>query len=353
MVRKRKTLPKDFKDLLLSASLEELQAVFEKSEIDARGGYSKDTAIGFWDCPDALIVWLVEQGLDVDAANSYGRTPLYERASLGRVEQIPLLLSLGANIEAANTYGEGPLHAAVGGQKVDATRVLLDHGASTAVLDSSGRSIVMHGLARTRNASIAAMGEVAAMLLERGEEVTLEAQQEVERIGTDFEFHRSSFNPDYLDETEAGLARLYRLFDVAPVARHVAHDGVSPIIVPEGTWQQQHEALWDLLVPSSGAAQTVQGESIRVTGRLANEILGNGGVNWDRDFRRMLRSLNGYISQGNALSGGAQTEFAAIVSSLGPGVGDAEQLHRLSELAVEWVMNNPTPIPLAPLSYKR
>lgn len=52
---KRKTLPKDFDQMLKSASLDELKAVFGKCLIDARGGYAKRTAIGFPECPDALI----------------------------------------------------------------------------------------------------------------------------------------------------------------------------------------------------------------------------------------------------------------------------------------------------------
>ena len=34
-------------------------------------------------------------------------------------------------------------------------------------------------------------------------------------------------------EATAGLDRLYRIFDVSPVAARVVHDGVSPIVVKE------------------------------------------------------------------------------------------------------------------------
>ncbi|AQA23836.1 putative ankyrin repeat-containing protein [Rhodococcus sp. MTM3W5.2] len=92
---RRKTLPKEFDAMLKTASLDELKAVFDRTMLDARGGSSKQTAIGFVECPDELIIWLVEQGLDVDASDLYEDTPLWTRASRGRAVQIPLLLSLG------------------------------------------------------------------------------------------------------------------------------------------------------------------------------------------------------------------------------------------------------------------
>jgi len=53
-----------------------------------------------------------------------------------------------------------------------------------------------------------------------------------------------------------------------------------PIVVPGGSRQERHKALWELLVPSSGAGATVQCEAIRVTGRISDEMFRNGGANW-------------------------------------------------------------------------
>ena len=71
-----------------------------------------------------------------------------------------------------------------------------------------------------------------------------------------------------MTETEAGLERLYALFDVKPAPKRKVHDGVSPIIVEDGPWQKQYDELWEMLIPSSGPAKTVQGEVIRITGRV-------------------------------------------------------------------------------------
>ena len=353
MVRKRTTLPKDFETLLPTAPLDELLAVFDRCELDARHGHDKATALGMVDCPDELVVWLVRQGLDVDSRDLYGRTPLARRASRGRAEQIALLLSLGADIDAPDTSGQTPLHAAVRSHRVATTLALLEHDASISGTDRNGRTLLMQGLFLTRNADIPAMATIAELLMQRGEHSSSETRAEVERIGRDFEFHRDAFAPDRLEETDSALDTLYELFGVTPVGRLVRHDETSPIMVPEGRWQEQHGALWDALVPSSGAAPTVQGEVIRITGRLSDEILRNGRANWDRDFGSMLDALPGYFARANPVNGELFDESRSIAKRLRSGVDDQALLRRLTELAVQWVGENPAPLRLEAVGYGR
>lgn len=350
---KRKTLPKEFDAILETASLDDLKAVFDRTLLDARGGSSKQTALGFVECPDELIVWLVEQGLDADATDLYEGTPLWTRASRGRAKQIPLLLSLGADIQRPNRYGESPLHAATGGQRPDATGVLLEHGADARALNGRGETPMLSGLRRTQNFFIPGMARAAKLLLDAGDPVTEEMRAAVTRIGTEFEFHRDNFNLDFLDETDAGLAELYRLFGVAPVAGRRRHDGVSPIAVPAGAWQGQHQALRELLVPSNGPAATVQGEVVRLTGRIAREILDDGSPNWGRDFRNMLAALPEHYASGTPLPAGELQEAQSLSRALKSGDEDDAQMYRLSELAVAWVSLNPISVPLGKVNYGR
>lgn len=353
MARKRKTLPKDFQEMLTSAPLEELKAVFGKCEIDARGGYAKGTAIGFPECPDELVVWLSEQGLAVDTPDSDGRTPLHTRASRGLPKQIPLLLSLGADIEAVDKSGNTPLLAAVGRLRAEPARVLIEHGASTEVLDRRGESLLMRALIATQNIDLPECVEISKLLLERGASVTAETRRHVERIGRDFEFHRGNFNSDLFRKTDAALSELYRIFEVEPVARRSTHDGVSPIVVPDGTWRERHKALWELLVPSSGAGATVQCEAIRVTGRIADEMFRNGGANWDRAYRAMADAFPGFLAQGEALGEEELQEAKEIAKQVRTGRGADGHLDRLRELAVAWVARNPAPIALEAVDYSR
>ncbi|MDR3299445.1 MAG: ankyrin repeat domain-containing protein [Candidatus Accumulibacter sp.] len=351
-IKKKKALPKNFKELIEAGDISALKAVFDVCELDARGGYLKSTALSFFKIPDELTRWLVEQGADVNAVNQYQETALHEQAAswCGNVE---LLLELGAAIEAPDYQNETPLHHAAGSYQLKAVRALAAHGANVNAGDDTGRTPLAKALAHCQNTNIAHMAEIAAFLLDAGATITPEMLADVKRIGEQFEFHRANFNQDELTETDAGLARLYALFHVASVPKRQMHDGVSPITVNTTKWQDQHAELWDLLVPSQGAAQTVQGEAIRVSGRISHEILDNGGANWDADFRKMLNALLRHLGSGTALDEVQLREAAELGARIRDGDGDDEELSRLSELAVRWVLANPKPMPVGSIDYRR
>lgn len=54
-------------------------------------------------------------------------------------------------------------------------------------------------------------------------------------------------------------------------------------------WKKEHERLWAALVPNEGQADTLQGELIRIAGKLTDEAYRNGNINWDSDCERMWR----------------------------------------------------------------
>jgi len=137
------------------------------------------------------------------------------------------------------------------------------------------------------------------------------------------------------------------------VASRKVHDGHSAILVTATGWFEQHQQLWALLIPSSGAAATVQGEVIRVSGRISREIHHNGSANWDGDFKAMLAALVGHVSSGVPLPAAELAEARALAVALRGGNDDAEHTDRLCELAVHWVIANPQPLPLAAPAYSR
>jgi hypothetical protein len=191
---------------------------------------------------------------------------------------------------------------------------------------------------------------VAEVLLDAGAEISEEAKESVTRAAETFEFHRSDFDPDSVDATAAACRRLCAMFGVEPPPERVMHDGESPIIATAETVGARHEELWNLLVPSSGACATVQGEVIRISGRIADEWFRNGGVNWDRDYAAMARAFLAHVSSHHPLAPDDLAACKAVVSSLRD---DPDSSKRLMEWAVQWVEQNPEPIRLDPPSYKR
>jgi hypothetical protein len=346
---KKKQLPKDFETLLENRSLEELKILFDTYDVNARGGVFKQTALAFNKCPDELARWLVERGADLAAGDSYGDTPLHSRARhwKGRIE---VLLELGADVNHGENVRGTPLHAAAGSCNAVATGLLLQHGARVDALNRERHTPLAYALQRCSNGQIVGMAALAQVLLAAGARQTPGMKAFVARIGTDFEFHRGGFNPDTVDATSAALDRLYVLFDAPPVPRRLLHDGRSPIVARSARWEDQHQELWELLVPSRGAAITVQGEVVRIAGRICDELERNGGINWDLAYRKMADAFLVHVASGVPLAEPLLTEARELVAQLKRKNGDAR---RLSELAVNWVAQNPMPLKLAPPAYDR
>lgn len=191
----------------------------------------------------------------------------------------------------------------------------------------------------------------ARILLVAGCPVPDHVVELVTRIGQQFEFHRDGFNPRSLDETDAAMSDLYRLFGVTPVSGRTIHDGSAPIAVHATEWPAQFDELWDLLLPSSGAAKTVQGEVIRLAGRVSRELLDNGGTNWDRDFRTMKDALVAHL--GSATPVTTADELAELSKGMNRDHYDDGSIRRVRELAVAWVLANPNPPPLGETHYRR
>lgn len=346
---KRKRLPKKFETLLEQNDLNALTALFDTYDVNAREGASKQTALAFHQCPDELAKWMVEHGADLAVEDSWGDSPLHCR-SRHWSSRVKVLLELGADVHLGENMRGTPLHAAAGAYNATTAATLLSYGARVDALNRDGQTPLEYVLLRCSNAQIQGMAGLAELLLAAGARKTPEMQTSIKRIGTSFEFHRSGFNRDSVEATSAALDKLYLTFGVSPVPRRIRHDGTSPIVARTHTWQDQHQELWQLLVPAKGAADNVQGEVIRISGRIHDEIAGNGGGNWDRDYRKMADAFLVHIIAANALPEPLLAVAHEIVAELKHKSGDTS---RLCEFAVNWVALNPVPIKLPPPNYNR
>ncbi|WP_411347606.1 hypothetical protein [Paenibacillus sp. WLX2291] len=113
-------------------------------------------------------------------------------------------------------------------------------------------------MATCSNIDIAETAKIADLLLEVGAAKTPNTKDDIKYIGTHFEFHRERFNKEYIQETDEGLAHLYKLFELVPIQQRKIHDSVSQILISTHGWQAQRDELWNVLISSSGSASTVQ-----------------------------------------------------------------------------------------------
>ena len=348
MAKKKKTLPANFYELIEAKDLDALKAVFNECELNAYDRYSfKKPALSFYNVPLELMDWLIAQGADINVKDEYDRTPLHYHAQVNDIERVTLLLEKGADIESKAAYDETPLFGA--GYHPEVTALLIAKGANVKAKDDMNHN-PMEAMLYAQSIDISKAAKTAELYLKAGLKPTKFAKEQITRIGEDFEFHRTDFNPEYLEETDAGLQQLYKLFDVPPVPRRIQHDGKSAIILAGDTWEERYEQAWTLLVPSSGSAITVQGEVVRIAGRVNDELLRNAMGNWNKEYRKMLTAISGYLQQGNPLSESELAEVADIQKHILEDDGTGTQ--RLCELATAWVVQNPQPIALGKVNYK-
>lgn len=351
MVPKSKTLPPDFQKSIQNKDLTALKKVFDTCDVDAHGGFAKSTALSFRNIPDELARWLVEQGADVNARAADQATPLHAQAAAANGNML-LFLELGAEIEALNVRNETPLHAAVGYYRVQAVRDLVARGANVHAENKRKEMPLAKALRQCRIDDLVQAVTVSRVLLDAGAQITPEMKKSVTRIGKEVALIQADGKTEHWDEAIKAFSELCRQYDMEPVAGLDKHDGVSPIIVKNIAWPAQHQELWALLVPASGYAKTVQGEVIRITGRVSREILDHGGANWDDDYRKMLSALVSHLSEGTPLPDRLLEEATALVNRFRH-IAGWEQPDRLNELAVQWVIANPQPISMAQPNYSR
>ena len=118
-------------------------------------------------------------------------------------------------------------------------------------------------------------------------------------------------------------------------------------------------------MPSEGHAPPVQGEVIRICGKVSREILGNGPCNQNREYKKLPQALPDYFPMENPIPASAfssslqpnqqqdeNEELAALAKSIHADSTE-EDLYRLTELTVKWVIANPQPIKLKQVNYQR
>ncbi|ANE02885.1 ankyrin repeat domain-containing protein [Corynebacterium crudilactis] len=350
----KEKLPRNFHKIVKEGDFDAFQEVFTEHALDAvdrNGG----TALHMQTLPDEYRLWLLEQGLDVDVRDEQGNTALHQ-FSRNWDHGPDFFLEHGADVCAVNNDGESVAYAAA--FFPENLKKLIDAGADPYARANDGTSPLMN-LIRRIETGFLPEGTASIRLLadaELTQQEFAEAQEKIIRLGAAFENIRDAYNPDSVDQAAEDLLWLYEHFDIPEELRAnapIMHDGTSTISLAGETWQEQFIEGYDFLVPAMGNAKSLQGEAIRIAGRISNEFHGNGGINWDKDFKRMAKFLNHICEQGVSLEERELEELAAAVKAVRKGRPDDDDIDTLPRLATLWVMQNPEPLPVGEVDYRR
>jgi len=226
---------------------------------------------------------------------------------------------------------------------------LLQHGARVNERNEEQLTPLELALRGCNNIDIENMVLLAKVLLDAGAKKTPRMKGFVEEIGKRFEFHRSGFDPKGVDVVSNALDQLYEIFEVSPVP-------AARFMTASRPWRESEDlanaapGTVEPARPFARAAAAVQGEVIRISGRIAHELEDNGGANWDADYKRMADAFFEHVQGGKPLAPPDLAEAAAIVAAVKRKPGNTA---RMAELAVRWVMQNPDPVKLNRPSYRR
>lgn len=355
MAEKLEKLPLQMQTLLKDGNLEESKRLFLECEPNARTWYGSNV-FSLVPIPEAFAFWAKDQGADINFRDSRGKTPIFETAR--RDGDISLLVRLGADVNVAASDGCTPLHiAAVRGCK-KAARALLKAGAKidaqTEDYDGFGHFTPLEKALYYPDLSSIKKYDLSKLLLAQGAEMTERSRRFAAAFSETFHRHNAGKKASKsLQNQEAALEKLCKLFDVEMLPASSFHDGTSPIIVTNFLgFKDNFEELWNFLVPPRGRAQSAQGEVIRIAGRIDDELMRNGGLNWDEDYRKMLYTFREYMHLGNPFRHSEET-VDEIVAALKDGAVLDRTIVVLRDCAVDWVGCNPEVMPLIESDYTR
>ena len=191
MAKKRTTLVKDFREIMVRGDFEELKSVFAKCDINAIDGKYGPNAFGFKPLSREFAFWLKEQGGDIDLKDYYGSPPIFSQVSRYKGNLL-LMIELGADVTATDRNGYTLLHTVASHGTVGDIKLLLEKGLNVNAKQKSSavyKEIYLPiEVAFNGNRRSSELLDVAKILIENGAIITDRVKISLTELGTRFEF---------------------------------------------------------------------------------------------------------------------------------------------------------------------
>ena len=356
-MRLRKTLPADIEQIIASGDVEAVAHAVERCEVGAYlRGFAYESRLMHFPASEEITDFLLARGEDINSRDRYQRTPIHARVRSRCFDQIPMLIARGGDINARDTSDQTALFGVVERFPVADVSRMIAWGADPMVVADSrvyGKATLVESVVAWHNfldtpRALAVIRLLLSVGAPVGERVPI-ALRAMDRMRCTFITHGL---PDHLsqsrvDEASAALSELCALFGVEQrEAQRAPVVGERLELDPSVPALRQYGELWDLLVPDSGQCRTLQGEVIRIAGRVGHEVYDNGGINWDRSFGKLLDQYLSVVRSGLPMPPSSVARAEAAVASLKGRSMNTGDVDEITKLAVEWVRLNPVLVEL-------
>ena len=351
-MRLRKTLPADIEPIIASGDVEAVAQAVARCEVGAYlRGSAYEPRLMHFPASEEITDFLLARGEDINSRDRYRRTPIHARVRSRCLDQIPMLIARGGDINARDTSDQTALFGVVERFPVADVSRMIAWGADPLVVADSrvyGKATLVENVVSWHNfldtpRALAVIRLLLSVGAPVGERVPT-ALRAMDRMRCTFITHGlpERLSQEEFDEASVALSELCALFGVEQrEAKPAPAVGERLELDPSVPALRQYGELWDLLVPDSGQCQTLQGEVIRIAGRVGLEVYDNGGINWDRSFGKLLDQYLRVVASGVSLSPDSLSRAEAAVASLKARSMNTGDIDEITKLAVEWVRLNP------------
>jgi len=116
-------------------------------------------------------------------------------------------------------------------------------------------------------------------------------------------------------------------------------------------WKQEQTRLWNVFVPADGQADTLQGELIRIAGKLTGQAFRNGNMNWNADYEKMWRFVGRHLDEPATFTDDERGLIREKIEEIirdhkTPDLsGEGCSYYIISEKVADWCIARPMPIP--------
>jgi ankyrin repeat protein len=314
----------------------ELKKLLDQCGLDVRDSRTKRTVLFEEGLPEDFLIWLLENGAQINVRDWTNRTPLHEmvRENSAGAE---ILIQAGAYLEALDNWQQTPLHEAAGQLQTRSVFTLMAFGAEIDPRNYAGLTPLELALEKCRFQEIDKMVEIAEILLEGGAQVTDLAQVLAQEICHDFDNHQDAAASAGLKKILASMICFCEMFRVETGFPSGRQDMCLFPVKGHIAWKTYD--IYNSYVPAEGEPSTIQGKTLKLARDIFTAVFESESQGEDQNLTAKFEELLSYLRQGPSPLAATNLKLVAKLASKAKKGQLNENYYRLVELAAKWVLN--------------